>query len=64
MEEKYQDMVNGLKVLFEQFEESAQNGKEGRGSKKHALNARKLSVNLSAKLKDFRVASIANDKEK
>jgi len=61
---KYDEMLEGLKADVESFVSEAEAGKEGRGSKKSAMAARKLSVVISKKLKDFRSLSVANDKEK
>lgn len=60
----YEELVTELQADFASFVESAAAGKEGRGSRKHALNARKLSMEITRKLKDFRTASIENDKAK
>lgn len=60
----YDESIEGLKVAFESFLELAAAGKEGRGSKTKALAARKMSMEIGTKLKDFRVLSITNDKDK
>lgn len=64
MSEKYSEMVANLKQSFDEFIDEATKGKEGRGSKGNALNARKISTKISTMLKDFRAESIKNDKEK
>jgi len=64
MLEEYGAMLESLKESFEAFEEAAAGGKEGRGSKTRALEARKLSMTITNQLKDFRSLSIANDKAK
>ncbi len=61
---EYDESVEGLKEAFNKFTELAEGGKDGRGSKTKALQARKLSMELGNKLKDFRALSITNDKEK
>jgi len=60
----YDSMVESLTETWNEFVANAQEGKEGRGSKTKALAARKASMKLSNDLKDFRSASIANDREK
>ena len=62
--EGYDEIVSNLGTLFEGFKENAEGGKEGRGSKVKALRARKLSMEITSTLKDFRSVSITNDKEK
>ena len=61
---EYEAMVESLKADFDEFNTNAEEGKEGRGSKGKALSARKMSMTISNKLKDFRSLSIANDKVK
>jgi len=61
---EYGSMLEALKESFEAFETAAEGGKEGRGSKTRALEARKLSMQITNQLKDFRALSIANDKAK
>jgi len=61
---EYDESVETLKEAFDAFIELAEGGKDGRGSKTKALKARKLSMSLGAKLKDFRALSISNDKSK
>lgn len=61
---EYDESVEGLKESFNAFLELAEGGKDGRGSKTKALQARKLSMKLGEKLKDFRALSIVNDKSK
>jgi hypothetical protein len=61
---EYDESVEQLKEAFNSFLEFAEAGKEGRGSKTKALSARKMSMDISTKLKDFRALSIANDKNK
>lgn len=53
-----------VKTKFDEFTEAAEKGREGHGSKTHALKARKLSTEISMLLKDFRAISISNDKAK
>ncbi len=62
--EGYSETVDNLAGLFESFKENAEGGKEGRGSKTKALQARKLSMEITSTLKDFRALSISNDKVK
>ncbi len=64
MIEQYDAAVKELRDLFEDFMDEADKGKEGRGSKSSALNARKHSSKLATLLKDFRALSISNDKAK
>ncbi len=61
---EYDESVEILKEAFNSFAELAEGGKDGRGSKTKALQARKLSMALGNQLKDFRALSIANDKSK
>lgn len=61
---EYDEQVESLKESFDKFVELAEGGKDGRGSKTKALQSRKLSMDIGAKLKDFRVLSISNDKAK
>lgn len=61
---EYDESIEGLKVAFAEFLDFAEAGKEGRGSKTKALSARKASMDIGNKLKDFRALSIANDKNK
>lgn len=61
---EYDSQLEVIRETFEKFEEMANGGKEGRGSKTKALTARKLSMDLTNKLKDFRSISIKNDKLK
>lgn len=61
---EYDESVEDLKACFESFLEFAEAGKEGRGSKTKALSARKMSMEIGNKLKDFRALSITNDKNK
>lgn len=61
---EYDESVEQLKKDFDSFLEFAEAGKEGRGSKSKALSARKMSMEISNKLKDFRALSIDNDKQK
>jgi len=60
--EKYDNMVTDLKynsnLMIGLAEESAN------GTKSLALTTRKMSMQLTQMLKEFRVLSIANDKEK
>jgi len=60
----YDESIESLKESFNAFSELAEGGKDGRGSKTKALQARKLSMDLANKLKDFRALSIENDKVK
>jgi len=62
--ETYDAKLGEAKAMFDEFLAEAAKGKEGHGSKIHALKARKLSTKLSFVLKDFRAASIDNDKAK
>ena len=62
MMSEYQEKLNELYNLFEQFKAEADQGEDGRGSKGHALKARKLSTQIANELKDFRKVSITNDK--
>lgn len=62
--EGYDESVSELNELFSKFAENAEGGKEGKGSKTKSLQARKLSMEITNKLKDFRALSIANDKAK
>ena len=64
MLQEYSEMVEKLGKSFEAFKIAADGGKEGRGSKTRALEARKLSMEITNDLKDFRALSIANDKAK
>ncbi len=61
---EYDESVEDLNKGFEAFTELAEGGKDGRGSKTKALQARKLSMQLGNLLKDFRSLSIQNDKAK
>jgi len=61
---EYDESVENLKEAFNSFTELAEGGKDGRGSKTKALQARKLSMLLGNQLKDFRSLSISNDKAK
>lgn len=61
---EYDESVESLKESFSLFTELSEAGKDGRGSKTKALQARKLSMDIGAKLKDFRALSISNDKDK
>ena len=61
---EYDELIENLKESFDLFSELAEKGKDGRGSKTKALQARKLSMKLGNQLKDFRALSISNDKEK
>ena len=61
---EYDESVESLKEAFDAFAELAEGGKDGRGSKTKALQARKLSMQLGNQLKDFRSLSISNDKSK
>lgn len=60
----YDAKCQEVKSKFEEFSEAAEKGREGHGSKTHALKARKLSTEIAMLLKDFRAISIANDKAK
>ncbi len=62
--QEYDEKCEKIQGLFEQFNEMASGGREGRGSKTRALKARKLSMEITNELKDFRSESIANDKAK
>jgi hypothetical protein len=62
--EGYTETISELGGLFESFKENAELGVEGRGSKTKALQARKLSMEITNKLKDFRSLSITNDRSK
>ena len=62
--QEYDERCEKVKDLFEQFNEMASGGREGRGSKTRALKARKLSMEITNELKNFRSDSIANDKDK
>ena len=64
VKEAYAKAVAELTEDFTSFSEAAEKGKEGRGSRTKALEARKLSMNITNKLKDFRALSISNDKVK
>lgn len=61
---EYDAIMEQVAKTMERFNEAAEGGKEGRGSKTRALEARKLSMQLTNELKDFRALSIANDKAK
>ncbi len=61
---EYDESIESLKEAFDAFSELAEGGKDGRGSKTKALQARKLSMQLGNQLKDFRALSITNDKSK
>ncbi len=61
---QYDESAEKIKGLFESFNELAEGGKDGRGSKTKALQARKLSMEITNELKDFRSLSIENDKQK
>jgi hypothetical protein len=61
---EYDESVESLKESFNSFTEMADGGKDGRGSKTKALQARKLSMAISDQLKNFRALSISNDKAK
>ncbi len=63
-EQNYDASVEELQECFNSFIELANGGKEGRGSKTKALGARKMSMEITNKLKDFRSLSIDNDKAK
>ena len=62
--EEYDGMLTEIKETIDKFVDAAVIGREGRGSKTKALEARKLSQKLTKDLKDFRALSIKNDKEK
>ncbi len=62
--EEYDVKLGELKEAMGQFIDSATIGRAGRGSKIKSLDSRKLSMSISAQLKDFRSLSIRNDKEK
>lgn len=64
MLQEYQEQLEKIHSTMDAFKEAAEGGKEGRGSKTRALEARKLSMQLTNELKDFRVISINNDKNK
>jgi len=61
---EYDESLEKLVESFTKFAELAELGKEGRGSKTKALQARKLSMEIGNKLKDFRAFSIQNDRDK
>jgi len=58
----YTDQVAKIKSTIEAFTVSADQGESGRGSKTRSLEARKLSMQLTNELKEFRTISITNDK--
>jgi len=60
----YDAKCQEVKSKFEEFIDAAEKGREGHGSKTHALKARKASTEISMLLKDFRAISISNDKAK
>ena len=62
--DEYAAKTQEIKDLMEQFVEAAEGGQEGRGSKTKSLQARKLSMQITNELKDYRAVSIKNDKEK
>ena len=59
---EYAEKLQEVLGLFEEFKTESEQGEEGRGSKGHALKARKLSSRIDKELKEFRRISIANDK--
>lgn len=61
---EYDAIVEKLNTTMDEFKEFAEGGKDGRGSKSKALQARKLSMRLTSELKEFRAESIKNDKSK
>lgn len=58
----YDEILGQIKDLTTAFITEAESGKEGRGSKTHALAARKLSLKVANAMKEFRSISIKNDK--
>jgi len=62
--EKYDKLLQNIRNKFEDFMDDAEKGKDGRGSKTCALNARKNSTEIGKLLKNFRKISIENDKLK
>lgn len=58
----YQEKIDTIGKLYREFLREANQGEAGRGSKGHALKARKLSTQLANELKEYRRVSIANDK--
>lgn len=64
MLQEYQEQLDKVVSTIEAFKIAAEGGKEGRGSKIRALESRKLSMQITNELKDFRSISISNDKVK
>ncbi len=60
----YDELVGKIKEVMSAFITEAEMGKEGKGSKAHSLVARKLSLQATSSLKDFRKVSLDNDKTK
>lgn len=60
----YTEVVEKIEGLMTDFVTEAKAGEVGHGSKTSGLKARKLSNSITRELKDFRKASVENDKNK